>query len=428
MPQKTTIVIYTNRITNRLRYVCRVIFQNYLKIPYILSEVPIIKEDVYLIEYNPEPNGKLAFIPFEGLIYEEGSIRSVMPEVHGDNDQRILFSAQNHSENAILDFDIFSAVFFCLSLYQAYIPLPKDQHERIDYQHWHIRKTGLDQYPFVEIWIQKLREHLMKAGFHLPTNPVKGADISIDIDHFFAFTNRSIGRHIKGFLGDVLRFNSGRFIERAKSISGIQKDPYEGFFTWLEQQHQRFTFFVLMKEGGKDSLNPNNPNKQARIQTLKQYGDVGIHPSYESSVNTDRISEEIHLLENVLQEKISMSRQHFLRWKAPDTFDELCKNGIQHDYSLGYYDQPGFMCATSSPFPFYHLKQEVSTELTLHPFCWMDSMNEYYRKINAQKAMEEVLSFKYRANAAYSRASFVFHNDNLISDKYKTIVNALSDC
>lgn len=427
MSQKTTIVIYTKRITNRLRYVCHVIFDLHLKLPYRLSDSSQTVENEYLIEYNPEPSGEHHTIPFEGLMVEEGSIRTQLPEVSGEEDQCTLFSIPS-SPNGILDFDIFSAVFYCLSLYQAYLPIPRDQHDRIDYHHWHIRKIGLDKYPFIELWIHKLTTSLNSLGFNLSTHVVEGADISIDIDHFFAFSNRRSIRHLKGFLGDIARFNFKRFLKRAKVVAGLEADPYLAFFDWLKQCHQSITFFVLMKDGGKDSLNWNNKRKLNIIQSLQQYGTVGIHPSYNSSENNELLSKEIKLLENVLQQKVLHSRQHYLRWNLPDTFEKLFNNGITNDYSLGYYDQPGFMCATSAPFPFYNLKSEQSTPLMLHPFCWMDSMNQYYRIMELPEALEEVLLLKHRANFANSKAMFVFHNDNLIFEKYKIIADALSDC
>jgi hypothetical protein len=427
MSQKTTIVIYTKRITNRLRYVCHVIFDLHLKLPYILSETSHITEYESLIEYNSEPSGEYPTIPFEGLLAEEGSIRTQMPEVFGEEDQCTLYSIPSYP-NAMLDFDIFSAVFYCLSMYQAYLPIPKDQHDRINYKHWHIRKTGLDKYPFVELWIQKLRASLNDIGFNLSVTPVKGAEISIDIDHFFAFSNRRFFRHLKGFMGDVARLNFNRFFQRARVIAGLEADPYQAFFDWLEQYQQPITFFILMKEGGKDSLNLNNHLKGSLIQSLQQFGNVGIHPSYKSSDNHECLVKEITLLEDILHQKVQQSRQHFLRWKMPDTFVALSNNGITNDYSLGYYDQPGFMCATSTPFPFYHLKEEKSLPLTLHPFCWMDSMNQYYRIMEMSEALQEVLLYMNRANIANSKAMFVFHNDNLILKKYTTIADALSDC
>ena len=43
-------------------------------------------------------------------------------------------------------------------------------------------------------------------------------------------------------------------------------------------------------------------------------------------------------------------RQHYLRWKSPDTWRILEKTGLKYDVTLSFADHEGFRCGICFPY------------------------------------------------------------------------------
>lgn len=76
---------------------------------------------------------------------------------------------------------------------------------------------------------------------------------------------------------------------------------------------------------------------------------------------------------------ITKSRQHFIKMDLPETYEQLLRNGITGDYSMGSGSINGFRASTASAFYWYNLKTETVTQLKIHPFCFMDA-NSFMNK------------------------------------------------
>lgn len=429
MPQQAPIVIYTLRVTNRLLYVCDHLFQHCLGLNYLITENPDEACGYcLLIEYAVEPSGRFPYIPAAGLIFDEGRITDVMPDLGGQHPERYLFPG-NVGEMAFLHFDIFSAIFFCLSMYQGYRPLPVDEHGRWIYSHWFLRQSGMDKYPYVDVWINLIEKKLIERGVKVQRKPMPSVRISFDVDHCWAFKNRTFLRHLRGMAGDVMRIRLSQLIKRLTVLSGLSDDPYEPFFAWLQKQSlKNARFYFLMREGKRDSLNPLNEEKRQIISRVAKDHEVGLHPSYNSKEVSGLLLKEKQWLESIIDKEVKASRQHYLRWRLPETFVELESIGIEEEHSIGYYDQPGFLAATSIPFLFYHLQKEKTMKLMLYPFSWMDSMNRYYRNIEEHSEWQELQEILEFVSVNKGTASLVFHNDSFMLERYRKILFALSDC
>ena len=86
----------------------------------------------------------------------------------------------------------------------------------------------------------------------------------------------------------------------------------------------------------------------------------------------EKIAIEKHRLEKIADKKITKSRQHFLKFTLPGTYNELIEAGIDEDYSMGFPHAPGFRAGTSKPFYFYDLKNEKATRLKIFPITLME--------------------------------------------------------
>lgn len=83
------------------------------------------------------------------------------------------------------------------------------------------------------------------------------------------------------------------------------------------------------------------------IQTLDEGGwEVGLHGSYESYRDVDRLKDEKKQLEEVLGSKIIGGRQHYLNYDKPETWKLHNSIGLKYDASLGSNSQYGFQYGT----------------------------------------------------------------------------------
>jgi len=112
---------------------------------------------------------------------------------------------------------------------------------------------------------------------------------------------------------------------------------------------------------------------------------IGLHPSYRSSDEMPLIDQEKALLEAVVG-SVKTSRQHYLRYRLPETFRRLESLGIMEDYSLCGHEDLGGRTGIAMPYPWYDLQQERETNLKMVPAVAMDRTLQQYLGSNPQSA------------------------------------------
>jgi len=85
------------------------------------------------------------------------------------------------------------------------------------------------------------------------------------------------------------------------------------------------------------------PNIARAAQALAEDGwEVGLHGSYHSPADRERLREEKDRLESVLGDRIVGGRQHHLRLSLPETWQHHRAIGLRYDASLGSGETVGF--------------------------------------------------------------------------------------
>jgi hypothetical protein len=178
-------------------------------------------------------------------------------------------------------------------------------------------------------------------------------------------------------------------------------------------------FFHVAEKNGKYDKNilPSHP---AMKQLIKQHAEkylTGIHPSWRSGDDKSQPEREIKTLENLTGRKITKSRQHFIRFTLPHTFQRLTDAGITGDYSMGYGSINGFRASVASSFYWYDLEKEKKTNLELHPFCYMDANSFFEQKYTPQQALEEMLQYFNIIKSVNGTMITIWHNTFLGTHK-----------
>ena len=104
--------------------------------------------------------------------------------------------------------------------------------------------------------------------------------------------------------------------------------------------------------------------------------EIGLHASLASTVSPERISVEKRKLEAIVNVKVEGVRQHHLRLRLPDRWDQFARAGLAYDSSFGFGHTWGFRGGTAFP----HLLAGTKDALPLHevPLHIMDSVLAHY--------------------------------------------------
>ena len=120
-------------------------------------------------------------------------------------------------------------------------------------------------------------------------------------------------------------------------------------------------------------------------------------------------------MKKLSNKKITKSRQHYLRFTLPDTYNHLAAAGIKDDYSMCFADLPGFRAGTCTPFYFYDLKNEKQTTLKIFPATFMDGTFLYYLKSQPAESLQIIDDLINEVKKVEGTFISIWHN-NTVSD------------
>jgi hypothetical protein len=413
-------LVYSEKLTNRLTYTTRFIFQECMDLKLVVTDNLNFYRTSNLprICYHSQRIASGIHIPDSGFLNETG-IRRDAAIVLRTNKYPVLFPVKTDAD---FSFDLFAAVFFMISRYEEYYVLPPDSYGRFDPALSLAGQHDFLQTPVVDLWIRDLAELLKDRFPNLQVETGKFTFIpTIDIDNAWAY------RH-KGFLrtaGSMLRaLTTGRhneLIERMKVLNGEEQDPYDTYDTIISLHKQLPTplvFFILFARYGQfdRGINPANRYFIELIRRMHLHGKIGIHPSVRSADDRHVFHSELIGLDEVLGERILWSRQHYLRISLPATYENLIKAGINRDFSMGYASAPGFRAGTSRSFLFYNLAREEETTLRVVPFQVMDRTLKDYLGLGHQDSKDVIRDLIASVKSVNGTFCSIWHNESF-SDK-----------
>lgn len=405
------ILIYTEKITPRVQYIFDFILREFSGLDFELtSNVQFFEaSDLPKINYSKDQFSDEIHLKSDEFMQETGIFGSVK------------FEALHPV----------GKLFFALSRYEEYLPQERDLHGRIS------GKGKVYKTPFVDNWILEFQKELKSKHPQMEFKKRKfELVLTCDVDQVWKYRNKGFKRTYGAFLKDFTKLNFKELAKRREIISNREDDPFDTFdlFKSLSNGHGelvepsfdklriteqnakkiRLIFFWLMADYGKfDKNNPvRNLDFAQKIREVSQWAESGIHPSYASNSQPEKLKKEIERLEKILGQKIKKSRQHYIMLRFPETYRNLIQNGIQEDYSMAYADETGFRAGTCTPFYWYDLQAESRTDLKIHPFCAMDVTLRNYMKLSVEESIAEVQSLKSEIEKVNGEMVVLFHNSN----------------
>lgn len=445
-------LIYTEHSTPRLQFVLNFIFRDVFRAEFTITEN---REEFRVhggpkINYSTPPIGEALNVPVSGFLSAVG-VKEIDPGLDTTGSLPLLFKIEqsetsgktdpqnqtdysklasqtlpdkpatgvNRGEASTpsgLDFDLFAAVFYMISRYEEYLPFESDRHDRFEAGNSLAGQNGFLEMPVADLWIQILAEKLKARFPGLELSPGSFRFLlTCDIDLPFAYLHRGRARTLGARVKAGLKGDPDQKL-RKDVLSRQAKDPFDTF-TEMEAIHSLHKirpkiFFLTARYGKYDkSISPRSRVFRDLVKQSMKYADVGIHPSYRSSDNPAELRREVRILSGITGEQVRHSRQHFLKFRLPQSYRNYIAAGIREDYSMGFASAAGFRAGTSRPFFFYDLLKEEETPLKIIPFQVMDRTLKDYMKLTPEQSIAKIRALADATRSAGGTFVSIWHND-----------------
>jgi hypothetical protein len=391
------IVFYVPKITNRILYIFNFIFSKVIIVDYeLFDNYEVFTEctckNKVVFDKHPRDNHPFLYIK-EILLHRDIIEIQIISDVY--EEVPVIFYHVN--TKSFLPFDPFAASFYMLTRYEEYLLHTRDEHQRYNYTNSIAYENNFLHLPIVHMWAELLEKKLSELFPELEFKHPKFKFLpTIDVDQAYEHINKGLVRTLGGVLKAVF---TGDFLlarEKLPVIWRLKKDPYDNLDYILSLKNEmdlNMIFFFLLSSKGKYDKSNYEYNRSFRnlIRHVHDYADVGIHPSYYSAYeHTELIEKEKTILETILKTNITRSRQHFLRFEIPVTYQSLSDYEIKEDYSMGYASITGFRAGVCVPFNFFDLEDDESTELKIFPLSVMDATLIKYMELDYSNALDEI--------------------------------------
>ena len=358
-----------------------------------------------------------------------------VPVIYGDTNLRI-------QDNCIeLGLDIFGSCFFMLTRYEELVKPDVDKHGRfpskasLAYQEGFLERPVVDEYVEV-LWccMQYLWPNLSRKE-----NNFKQL-VSCDVD--WVFDNRTKWPQVaKTLLGDLLKRRSfGSFRDTLSHfIQGTNRFMTFDFIMDICEKYKAELAFYFIPKERKQEIDGDYSIKEDVIKDLLREiaargHEIGFHPSYNSYLQDSEFSSERDLLMEVLSEcglsqtQVIGGRQHYLRWKTPETIRNWEAMNFKYESTLGYADHIGFRCGTAREYPFYDLRQGAQLGIVIRPLVVMEvSMIEYMGLTHAEMRTR-VKRIKDYCRFYGTNFTLLWHNNFLIQRAERETYEYLVSC
>ncbi len=126
-------------------------------------------------------------------------------------------------------------------------------------------------------------------------------------------------------------------------------------------------------------------------EVLRKGFEIGLHASYNTFLNPESLLKEKEELEHLIDFPTWGLRQHFLRFKVPESWIDQNNCGFLYDTTLGFADRSGYRASFAFPFYTYDLKNDQKLSLMELPLVIMDRTYSKYLSFSPEEIKEDII-------------------------------------
>lgn len=420
-------IIFSHTLTPRLQYVVDFL-SSYFQIDIKIvcdDEKYLSAADPHKINYSYHRLSKEEVWIHSHVLLFETTVRQVKVECYEQKSLlpdhktfKAFFKAEGDT-----GFDLFAATFYLITRYEEYLPHKKDAFGRFAHEASLAFHEGFLHLPLVNIWLENFKLLLKKKYPDLKlTSPLFRFLPTYDIDIAWSYKNKGVWRNTGALLKLFFTLRWGKMSERIKVLRGKKSDPYDAY-EWMDTLHQQYSlkpiyFFLVAQDSGKfdKNIDVNNPDFRLLVHHLASKYKAGLHPSYASNDHPTLLPKEKNILEQIIDQPVQISRQHFIKVEMPATYRRLIALGITEDYSMGYGNSNGFRASIATPFYWFDLKNELATPLMIYPYCYMEATSYHESNATAEEALNEMRHYYNAVKNVGGLLITIWHNNFLGTD------------
>lgn len=358
----------------------------------------------------------------------------------GHEDGNKPFVERREDGSIIFYADILATTLFMLSRWEETIVLSRDQHDRfpstssLAYKQNFLDRPIVDEYALIlQSWLKVLR----------PTWCPQPKKFSIKLSHDIDCIRRFPNLYWVGYAlaENLLKTRSARhaaqiLYERSRPTEDAYFQGIYQLADMSEKLDMVSAFYFMSADRGKydNGYDLASPTLLRCIDNLRNRGhEIGIHPSYRTVDELQRFLSEKTRLDTILDMEWYGGRQHFLRFRVPDTWWQWEEANMAYDSTLGYADHEGFRCGTCHPFRPFCVEQDREINLVELPLLVMDVTLRQQRKLTPKQGEARILELAKRCQQVGGVFTLLWHNTSLIGEwlpwveMYKRVTRMLID-
>ncbi len=367
------LLVYTHKITPRIRYIFKHVFENMLMINFNLtSKVEIfVAHSGPKLSYSKKSLGDELFIKSHLLLFEQGVTPQKLKLDFWD-DLPIFFKTNADSD---FPFDIFAASFFLLSRYEECLPYLKTDKGHFDPSQSVSSEFDFLELPIVDLWVSKFQKKLSSTFNEIDkkNSGKPSKKIFLEVPLAFRYSNRSFLENLEDFFSSIWKLNFKQLIIQISVLIRLKNDPYDTFDLWKEwfkKSSIKPQVFFLFSHSSSYQVTTSIFNLRFR-KIIKKTGDffsLGLLASVKAQIDSKKqMIREKNDFQKLTNRTIFDVRLNNGIVDLRKDYEMLSENEFRNDYSMGYLDQAGFRAGTATPFYFYDVSREFQISLKLIP-------------------------------------------------------------
>lgn len=375
--------------------------------------------------------------------YADCTTYTDLPLIYGDRDVVSLFDEKEQ----YCALDVFGSAFFMLTRYEEIVKKERDQYDRfpaaasLAYQEVFLERPIINEY--LEIlwrWLKKAWPRLERKDHSFKIMPTH------DMDSPLWTLGLSTYVKYRVLVGDIVKRHDLSMMLRHWQIyreveSGrYENDPHNTFGRIMDISEKRglvSTFYAMTSHGrheidGKyDVLSV--PIKKLIRDILGRGHKLGVHPGVGSYIRWDLVKEDADKLrELIAKENLGIDvfggRQHYLQWKAPETWRYYEAAGLLYDTTLSYADHIGFRCGICYDYPVYNAVTHERYKLREYPLEVMECSGLDYMGLSHEAMRERCYALKRKVKKYGGTFVILWHNTRFLDEEeanlYEEILNS----
>lgn len=336
-----------------------------------------------------------------------------------DNTKQII------NDDGKISFDIALNSFIFLSGWLELFSPERDKHGRFPFAASLQKKHQFVDIPVVSIYFEILFEHALQNGISISKKSIaEDLIFTHDIDQLRSGWYENFIYYKENFsLRSLFEIPKNIFVK----LFSLKDDYYIGMEDMLkidlENKIKTISFFIPEKSSLDADFYLNDKRFKTVLNHCKETQEIGFHSGYDTFKNQEKFNKQKVKLETFFEQKITKSRQHFLRYEMSETPYIIEESEILEDYTLGFAEQYGFRNGTSHPFYLFNFKENKAFNFLSIPLVFMDVSLTNYTAISIeemQAKFNEIIKFILETKTTFpSKFSILFHNSVFSKAKYR---------